>query len=205
MGADCIDYLNATKTNAETPPPTPAERLDGPTSPAPVEKPNQIKERRSSVAGGSLFSIHNNVIEAGADYFLKIPRATSVAVKNAVPQPTKSIAMVVTANGPNDTNDTNGINIETTEQLADSVNMVNGSLSQSPDGPAGPDVIDVPTVATVNLVNEDAAVVSPVAMILNNFDPFRRLPNIPFAIKGRKRRNSMFELYNPSLDSILEE
>lgn len=41
---------------------------------------NAIPRRRASVAGGSLFSINNNVREAGFDFFQKIPRSNQVKV-----------------------------------------------------------------------------------------------------------------------------
>lgn len=240
MGADCLAYLNSTAPTAPNAPnvqapPEPAESaqpLDGPALPAPpapveaVDQSKKLKERRTSIAGGSLFSIHGNVVETGADYFLKIPRATGatsatiepieravlpppkrnesneseqlVPLESRFPDahgPTAIVEMVVAANEPNATNDTNGrISSERNETPKQSA----PSSSASSDGP------DVAAVATKNPKNDEPTAVPAVPIILNNFDPFRRLPDIPFAIQGRRRRNSMFEFYKPSLDAITE-
>lgn len=252
MGADCVAYLNSTAPNApngpnvETPPEPdesaqpaePAEPLDGPALPAPVEAVDhskKLKERRTSIAGGSLFSIHGNVVETGADYFLKIPRATGatsatiepieravlpppkrnesneseqlVPLESRFPDahhahgPTAIVEIVVVANPANEPNATNDTNGSISNERNETPKQSAPSSSASSNGPDGSNVA---AVATKSRKNDQPAAVTAVPMILNNFDPFRRLPDIPFAIQGRRRRNSMFELYKPSLDPITE-
>lgn len=191
MPADCIAYLEKVKSKKEK------ER-----------QANSAPQRRMSVAGVPLFSINDEVIESSGDYFERIPRP-SVSAINGPP----IIA-------PTDNSLQNAERTTTTieSEISSKENVAAESISNESEQM---DLVDEPKVTVgnnalpveeaENSTTAEAPASNNVAdgvsvgrlSIVNNFDPFRRLPNVPFAMVGRIRRSSMFEMYR-SMDTIME-
>lgn len=233
------------------------------TKPKPSESPNQSKnltnegskihKRRSSVAGGQLFSIENKIVESASDFYepiLRFGAANQFAVATNDVESVESTKSIEENVGKNSESNANGaiipmqfgevdvatINVESAESIEKDVEKnseinVNGAII--PIQFAEFDVATNGAESTESMENngeeniESRALVESVqsgdisdiqlrhnycsvdksggpATPMNNFDPFRRLPNVPFAMCGRKRRNSMLELYRPSLCMISE-
>lgn len=139
---------------------------------------NKIHKRRASVAGGQLFSIENDIVESAADYFQPVPRL------GAASQSSNQSDEVTVAT----------INVESIEKNVNiNISIQDTNLSKAVEDDGENTSVEIPASVRSNDFSP-----------INNFDPFRRLSNVPFAMGGRKRRNSMFEMYVPALDTIIE-
>lgn len=223
MKYDVLAYLESTKP---TEPPAPSDSPESQSNEA--NKANKDHNRRASVAGGQLFSIENNIVESSTDYFQPIIRLGAVLAENHIDDVAiatiEDIGTIATNNvecveaaepieknvGENIESDTN-IPIQNTN-LSDSSESSNSSETVEADKnanvrkfPALDQLVQsVQSSDIIAVIGESAESCSTRPTGLTTINPFRRLPNVPFAICGRKRSSSMFELYRPSLETIIE-
>lgn len=228
MAADCLAYLNSTSPNdpikrpasANEPPEAlePNDQNDQAVQVVQANQANKIRSRRYSVAGASMFSINNEVVESGGDYFGRVARgsysvqcnesniASNASIGSIEPSKSQTPAeepnavaaivqnvVLIEPKGSKDGNDENIQHIQLPEPSElETIGTSAGAMAVT-TVEIRPSETHIASSAT-NAIN--------IVPIFNNFDPFRRLPNLPFALKGRKRLNSMFE---PELPSIFEE
>lgn len=134
--------------------------------------------RRDSVVGASLCSVNNNVQEHSSDYLEKVRRPFAITIEN------ESVSASSVENPQKliaSTYNVGSLNVGSSDQAESSQDICCNSSNVSDDG-------------------------NKKKMVLNHFDPFRRLLNLPFAIRGRYRSQSVdcIPSRRPSLSTIYE-
>lgn len=182
-------------------------------------KNGRTRNRSASVAGGGLFSINNRIREAGFDYFPPVlSNVVNNLARNAPDMATITTAMVSTSKNNDVSNNTNAhdANVGTISIAANKTNDNNSTPSTSNienNEIAGIDSNDTQNETSetnddddgndMESFKENVMNIQNVIPLHNNFDPYRRLPNVPF--NRKQRANSLFERSRPSLSSITEE
>lgn len=175
-------------------------QVDQPEQPSQSPKlPARLIQRRESVAGGSLFSVNNQIRETGCDFLRKVnsqPQNSHVVGKShcennetAMEQDDEFTIENVHHEMDNDIENSDHSDMVTTCQKASehASSRENENGIQDDDG-----------------VPENFAM--EVLKISSQFNPSLRLPNPPFTLNGRKRSKSVDCISRPpSLPTILED
>lgn len=159
-----------------------------------VSKPRQ-RNRRNSLVGASLFSVNNNVEEHSFDFLQKIQRPCALQMEPT--EPMEQVQQVAKKSNVPDLLAITKNPVASNVGVQDTQDQVKSSQSGQIIRCNSSNVSGAPAVS----VNE-----SNKTMVLNNFDPFRRLPNPPFMVRGRVRAQSVdcVPSRRPSLSTIFE-
>lgn len=203
--AEALVWLHGTDANEST-------------DPKNVGAPIRPPLRRNSVIGHGLYSVNNRVLEKATDFLEKVPRMENLMLSNETTvidvepsEPScsspdaivpagkndgqmKSVpALMKISVGENGANEAPGIN----EQPSCSTTM-----NIAPANIAFGRMKNVTALLKITQVGESG---SKESVEYNDFCPFRRLPNVPFAINGRPRgRSKSMDTYKPSLETVFE-
>lgn len=178
-------------------------------------------KRRASVAGGGLFSVQNRVQETGFDYLPRVlPNKRFGSISNNannilnIPNVSNGVAIAIRSTTYNEKHGGNS------ERIQNDQNELNGEANtlKSNNGIKGLQPSNATTIAMTSIANEENEIenfvqnvrnssidsLAPIpSPIHNDFNPSRRLPNVPFS--KRPRANSLFDSRRPSLHTLTEE
>lgn len=189
-------------------------------------RPN-IGNRRMSVAGTSLFSVNQRVVENAVDFLEKVPRENAIIKNNPNPKVQKSSLVNIVSekecgvSGVSNeavfsSNYENGEIV--TSCIVDDVTSIVNFSENSDSANEGTELQTTKSVPALlplskSIENKNVEVV-PVKVtqgpsVFNNFCPFRRLANVPFALGGRPRRNrsksvDYYASIPPPLETLFE-
>lgn len=202
-----------------------------------VQKPDQTKplngqqnsrpnngNRRMSVAGTSLFSVNERVVENAVDFLKKVPRENAIikTIPNLKVQEAPLVNTVSQiecsfsneANVPS--NEKNGEivtscvvdEVTSIENFGDNSDLANKE-TQFQTAKSLPALL--PLSKSIEKKNAEVVPVKVIQMplVFNNFCPFRRLANVPFALGGRPRRDrsksvDYYASVPPPLETLFE-
>lgn len=149
-----------------------------------------IPRRRMSVAGSGLFYVNHHVVENATDFLEKVPRTKNNSFESSTSASSGNVAV------PNDD---------------DGPEMVLAEAETRTRRKEIPALLPLSSVMKSNADEQTPAVshiIREKPNEFNDFCPFRRLPNVPFAINGRPRMRSKsvdcFPSMPPPLETLFE-